>query len=89
MFKRSIKSIISVTMFILVAICLPNADVTAQSVQLKPGDHICYIGNTTADRMQHHAWLETFIHAKHPKHGLIFRNLGFPGDELKTRSRSN
>ncbi len=89
MFKRSTKSIISVAMFILVALCLPSADVTAQSVQLKPGDHICYIGNTTADRMQHHAWLETFIHAKHPKHELIFRNLGFPGDELKTRSRSN
>ena len=38
--------------------------------------------------MQHHGWLETYIHAIHPKHDLTFRNLGFPGDEVKTRFRS-
>ncbi len=58
-------------------------------LQLKKGDHIAYIGNTMADRMQHHAWLETYIHALHPQHDLTFRNLGFPGDELKTRNRSD
>ena len=57
-------------------------------LQLKPGDHICYIGNTMADRMQHAAWLETYLHALHPVHDLTFRNLGFPGDELTTRPRS-
>ncbi|MFM2095815.1 MAG: hypothetical protein RIS70_2939, partial [Planctomycetota bacterium] len=30
---------------------------------LKKGAHITYIGNTMADRMQHSAWLETYIHA--------------------------
>jgi len=55
---------------------------------LEKGDHVVYVGNTLADRMQHHAWLETFIHAIHPEHDLTFRNLGFPGDEVKTRSRS-
>ena len=49
----------------------------------------CYIGNTLADRMQHHAWLETYLHAAYPKHELVFRNLGFSGDTLKTRTRSN
>ncbi len=57
-------------------------------MELKRGDHICYIGNTMADRMQHHAWLETYIHALHPQHELTFRNLGFPGDEITTRPRS-
>ncbi|MDA1015931.1 MAG: PA14 domain-containing protein, partial [Planctomycetota bacterium] len=60
----------------------------AAEFSLKKGDHITYIGNTTADRMQHHAWLETSIHALHPELDLTFRNLGFSGDELKTRSRS-
>ena len=57
-------------------------------LELKRGDHVAIIGNTTADRLQHHGWLETYIHALHPAHNLTFRNLGFPGDTLTTRSRS-
>ncbi len=57
-------------------------------LNLKPGDHICYIGNTLADRMQHHGWLETYIHAAHPNLDLTFRNLGFAGDEINVRPRS-
>ncbi len=60
----------------------------AAGLELEEGDHISYIGNTMADRMQHHGWLETYLHALHPDHRLVFRNLGFPGDELKTRTRS-
>src|SRR5437016_3912618 len=52
------------------------------------GDHICIIGNTLADRMQHFGWMETLIHARFPKHELVFRNLGFSGDELTFRQRS-
>ncbi|MBM79591.1 MAG: dehydrogenase, partial [Planctomycetaceae bacterium] len=63
--------------------------VAQQKLQLKPNDSVVYIGNTMADRMQHHAWLETYIHATHPKHQLTFRNLGFSGDEVKLRQRSN
>jgi len=59
-----------------------------RSLQLRRGDHICYIGNTLADRMQHHAWLETYLHALHREHELTFRNLGFAGDEVKLRPRS-
>ena len=64
---------------------------TTASAQLKlqPGDHISYIGNTTADRMQHHAWLETYLHALHPDHKLTIRNLAVPGDELKNRPRED
>ncbi|PQO25255.1 hypothetical protein C5Y96_25465 [Blastopirellula marina] len=61
----------------------------AQTLQLEKGDHISIIGNTTADRMQHHAWLETYIHATHPELNLTFRNLAFPGDELKVRPRED
>ena len=51
-------------------------------LEFRHGDRLCYIGNTLADRMQHHAWLETYIHALHPSHELTFRNLGFAGDEI-------
>jgi putative heme-binding domain-containing protein len=38
--------------------------------------------------MQHDGWLETYFHSRFPQHDLRFRNLGFSGDELTTRLRS-
>ncbi|HEV2949482.1 MAG TPA: PVC-type heme-binding CxxCH protein, partial [Gemmataceae bacterium] len=38
--------------------------------------------------MQHHGWLETVIQSRFPEHHLVFRNLGFNGDELTIRLRS-
>lgn len=58
-------------------------------LELKPGDRIAYIGNTLADRMQHDGWLESHIQAVFPDHSLVFRNLGYPGDELKERIRAD
>src|SRR5215831_18447568 len=39
----------------------------AVRLTLRPGDHICIIGNTLADRMQHDGWLETYLHSRFPK----------------------
>ncbi|MCE9529679.1 MAG: discoidin domain-containing protein [Planctomycetes bacterium] len=60
----------------------------AAPLELQKGEHICIIGNTLADRMQHDGWLETLIQARFPKHELVFRDLGFSGDELNQRIRS-
>jgi hypothetical protein len=66
-----------------------SADQAAPTkLELRRGDHICIIGNTLADRMQHDGWLETYFHSRFPKHNLVFRNLGFSGDELTLRLRS-
>ncbi|MEL7496483.1 MAG: PVC-type heme-binding CxxCH protein [Planctomycetota bacterium] len=73
---------------LMALLCFPSDGLAQQPFELKNGDHICYIGNTTADRMQHHGWLETYLHALHPQHQLTFRNLGFSGDELVARPRS-
>jgi len=54
---------------------------------LNPGDHICFMGNGLADRMQHDGWLETLLQARFPDHRLVIRNLGFSGDELSQRMR--
>lgn len=56
--------------------------------ELKAGDHICIIGNTLAERMQHDGWLETRLQGRFPDHNLVIRNLGFSGDELDLRLRS-
>src|SRR4051812_16671585 len=51
-------------------------------VELKKGDHVAVIGNTTAERLQHDGWLSTYLHSRYPSHDLVFRNLGFSGDEV-------
>ena len=60
----------------------------AEPLTLAPGEHIAIIGNGLADRMQHHGWLETMLHAQHPAHSLVVRNLAFAGDEVANRPRS-
>ncbi|WP_373651018.1 PVC-type heme-binding CxxCH protein [Schlesneria sp. DSM 10557] len=60
-----------------------SSTVSAQSqLELKKGDHICIVGGTVAERMQHYGWLETYIHAKFPDAELVFRNLAYSGDEI-------
>ena len=58
------------------------APAAAATLELRQGDHICYIGNTLPDRMQHDGWLETLIHSRFPKQDLVFRDLGFSADEV-------
>jgi putative heme-binding domain-containing protein len=65
-----------------------QAQQPAPPFTIEKGDHICIIGNTLADRMQHDGWLETFIQASLPTHNLTIRNLGYSGDELNLRLRS-
>ncbi len=72
----------------VVAVLLVTALAPAAPFELKPGDHVCVIGNTLADRMQHDGWLETLLQARFPTHKLVFRELGFSGDELTLRLRS-
>src|SRR5262245_47692683 len=62
--------------------------VFAADLEVKKGDHICLVGNTLAERMQYFGWLETRIVSRFPEHDLVFRNLGFSGDEIITRNRS-
>lgn len=56
--------------------------------QFQPDQHVCIIGNTLAERMQHDGWLEAMLHARLPEHRLVIRNLGYSADTLKTRLRS-
>src|SRR4249920_3486686 len=73
---------------VLACCCLAPKLEAAETLQLQPEDHICIIGNTFADRMQHSGWLESLLQARFPEYKLSVRNLGFSGDELKVRLRS-
>lgn len=73
---------------LLAAAFAPTYASAAPMLELKNGDHICLVGSALADRMQHHGWLETLIHAKFPRHDLVFRNLAVAGDEVATWHRS-
>ncbi len=68
----------------LLAVCfiLLSTAAGAADFELRKGDHICIIGGTVAERMQHYGWLETLIHARFPEHQLVFRNLAYSGDEI-------
>lgn len=65
----------------------PSGVGAAEPFELQKGDHVCLIGNTLAERMQHYGWLETLLTAKYPGHNLVFRNLGYSADEIETSKR--
>ncbi|MBI3862782.1 MAG: HEAT repeat domain-containing protein [Planctomycetia bacterium] len=75
------------TALCLLVLAVSAAPARAAGLELKKGDHVCIIGNTLAERMQHDGWLETLIHARFPQHELVFRNLGYSGDEIELGKR--
>ncbi|MCA9055364.1 MAG: dehydrogenase, partial [Planctomycetaceae bacterium] len=77
------------TIATLLALSLFARSTPAQyRLELEKGDHVCYLGNTLGERMQHDGWLEAVLHYRFPEHNLVVRNLCFSGDDLNTRLRS-
>lgn len=84
------KRVFAFLFFVSVLTCstAPRLRAAEPLLTLQKGDHICIVGNGLADRMQHSGYLEAMIHAKFSQHTLVFRNLGFAGDEISVRMRS-
>jgi hypothetical protein len=82
MMKRHFSSLL-----LILTCAAARPTVAADALELRSGDHICLIGNSLADRMQHDGWLETLLQAQFPTHRFAIRNLGFAGDELTVRQR--
>ncbi|MHC4996862.1 MAG: SGNH/GDSL hydrolase family protein, partial [Planctomycetota bacterium] len=55
--------------------------------EFQEGDRISIIGNALADRMQHDGWMETLLQSALPDKNLVFRNLGFSGDQADESAR--
>ena len=66
-----------------------SVGLSAQTLELQKGDHIAFVGGGLADRQQHYGHLEAMIHKANADKALVVRNLGFSGDEVNTRHRSD
>ena len=76
-------------LFTLLLAMLGFAGVQAQTLELKKGDNVAFVGGGLADRQQHFGHLEALIHKANADKELVVRNLGFSGDEVNTRHRSD
>ena len=59
---------------------------TTQSA-IRAGDHIAFVGNTFADQLRTHGYLETLLTQHTPENPVSVRNLGWGGDMLTSRDR--
>ena len=60
---------------------------TSLPLELKPGDHIAFIGNTLFERAQLFGHIEALLHQRFPKHQLVVRNLSWSADEIDLAPR--
>jgi glucose/arabinose dehydrogenase/lysophospholipase L1-like esterase len=73
---------------VLLATILTLLPQATHALEVKDGQRIVLLGNTLAERMQHHGWLETYAQLSMPEKKLSFRNHGFCGDKIDNRPRN-
>ena len=73
---------------LLSGLALFGATATVDALDVNKGEHLVLLGNTLAERMQHHGWLETYAQLAMPEKELVFRNHGFSGDKVDKRPRN-
>lgn len=78
---KIISTILAIVLWLLTA-----ALVTAQS-PIRPGDRIAIIGNTFADQLRIHGYLETLLLQHTHEYPVSIRNLAWGGDMLSARDR--
>ncbi|MFP6676377.1 MAG: SGNH/GDSL hydrolase family protein, partial [Pirellulaceae bacterium] len=76
------------TMAIVMVASLVAGSAFAAELTLSRGDHICLVGNTLGERLQHQNTWEALLYQRFPAHDLVVRNLCFPGDEPFERLRT-
>lgn len=81
---RSMKHIHSISAFLVC--CLAAPFVVADS-PIRPGDRIAIVGNTFADQLRTHGYLETLLLQHTIDNPVSIRNLGWGGDMLTARDR--
>lgn len=64
------------------AVSISNADSPIQ-----PGDRVAIVGNTFADQLRTHGYLETLLLLRSSENPVSIRNLGWGGDMLSARDR--
>tara|TARA_R110002096_G_scaffold86039_1_gene198388 strand:+ start:218 stop:1462 length:1245 start_codon:yes stop_codon:yes gene_type:complete len=65
---------------------MPVASALAEA-PIQPGDHVAIVGNTFADQIRIHGYLETLLLQRTAQNPVSIRNLGWAGDMLSLRDR--
>ena len=69
------------------ALCITVASINAAESPVRPGDHVAFVGNTFADQLRSHGYLETLLLQRSAGNPVSIRNLGWAGDMLSARDR--
>ena len=59
----------------------------ADAAPIRPGDRVAIVGNTFADQLRIHGYLETLLLQHSEDDPILIRNLGWGGDMLTARDR--
>lgn len=78
---------ISVLLRSLVSGLLLMAGAGVCAAPIQGGDHIAIVGNTFADQLRNHGYLETLLLNEFTDDPISMRNLGWGGDTLTVRNR--
>lgn len=70
------------TSALLFALVLAPATQASNSFVFKDGDRVVWIGNTFIEREQLSGYWETALTARYPTTHILFRNLGWSGDDV-------
>ena len=87
MAKRLGRGAILSAAIALAAATTANGAAQGPELKFEKSQHVCLIGNTLGERMQHDGWLETFFQSRLPEDELRFRNLCVAADEVNLRTR--
>ncbi|MCG8653474.1 MAG: SGNH/GDSL hydrolase family protein, partial [Pirellulales bacterium] len=63
------------------------SDDTSGPLQLRQRQRIVAVGNSLAERMNLFGHFETLLHTRFPEKELVFRNFGWPADEVGLQQR--
>ena len=70
---------------LLLSLCV--AHISSADAPIQPGDRIAIVGNTFADQLRIHGYLETLLLQQTRENPVSIRNLGWGGDMLTSRDR--
>ncbi len=60
---------------------------SVDALSLRKGQRIAAVGNSLAERMNLFGHFEALLHTRFPDKELVFRNFGWPGDEVANQQR--
>ncbi|MGV8878675.1 MAG: PVC-type heme-binding CxxCH protein [Sphingobacteriaceae bacterium] len=89
--KHEIQNVSTYLILILIFFSFLFSCRVKQKIVLKlnpaQNNHIVFLGNTFAERLQHYNYFETFLYKSFPTKNLTVRNLGWSADEINLQPR--